>query len=841
MIRFKSPLMMSWLVCLTLCTLISQAIAQDTLRIGFEEEDKVRLTEMGISAWKADQRDGDKARIMLKNKASDDAHALIDVEAYTPGKQYDHLTLRAFAHGDFHPKQVGRVEVTVSEDGVTYSPVKLSAKRKSKLHGGWYRYVLTTNDKLKPFRYVKLRILDIPVYWRLELADLWLANGKEPVIADQKDDATSDKQSKASSLLPAGQSSDIPVPQYDLLVEKTSPSSNTVHDLLICPLNPDDETLHTDALSRYPWVATKIDDTDFRSPTWKSHPNLKIADETQTVLYRFAVDITQWPGHGQLMLELDQCAFVTTVYVNSKKGSTIREGLLPIAFDLTPLITPGDKKLDVVLYVQDYRKQIDQARNYPTMPLGAMFKWTKGISSPPRITWQTSLHSEKPFVYSDVLNNQLTTQTTVTNNTAKAQQGTLVRKIISDEGVEIFTHQQTFTIPANQAKQLSHTFTVNGELKRWDIGKPNLYFAVDAIHVGGKVIDQRRTRFGYRTVTINGEDLLLNGRKIQLVGPWSHIGQWCWPAVKGYDIAEAYRLMLKHGMNYGRLHGQPYPKYFYDTADEVGFLLVAESGLFHRPIADISLDHIRNMALTLRNHPSVVAWSGSNEFEHWITPRPEPAMDFLIKVYDTYKSVDPTRPVYHSGFGDARNHFDAYNIHYPELMRTYPQGVLWKEYAPDRIKLLHRHTFASYNPIGKKPIFVGEHMTPGRGRGMEALLGEAHLKLQYQDNKQAYRDLLANQGKVWGDMVRVYRDQNIAMLSPNMMHIPIGVESPFLIEIGKELRGVSSYIQERDPILITGSTQQRTLILRDTDGYLDAGKVRITITANKQLLYAHAM
>ena len=68
MIRFKSPLMMSWLVCLTLGVLIAPAVAQDTLRIGFEEADKVRLTDMGISAWKADQRDGDKARIMLKAK-----------------------------------------------------------------------------------------------------------------------------------------------------------------------------------------------------------------------------------------------------------------------------------------------------------------------------------------------------------------------------------------------------------------------------------------------------------------------------------------------------------------------------------------------------------------------------------------------------------------------------------------------------------------------------------------------------------------------------------------------------------------------------------------------------
>ncbi len=842
MIRFNNPLMMSWLVCLALFALTAQAIATDQLHIGFEEKDKLRLTDMNISSWKSDQRGGDKARIMLAKQGKNDAHALIDLQAYTPEKQYDHLTLRAFVHGDYHPKQVGHIQITVSADGVTYHPVKLSAKRESKFHGGWHRYQLTATNTLKPFRYVKMHIIDIPVYWRLELADLWLANGSKPVITEVKN---SDKQSqddaKSTSLLPANQTSNVPLPTYALNVGTIAPSSNTINDILICPLNPADESLHADAVTRYPWVASRINESDYRNHTWKHHPNLKIGNETQTVLYRFAIDITQWPGHGQIRLELDQCAFVTTVWVNGKQGPTIREGLLPIAFDLTPLIMPGDKKLDVVLHVQDYRKQIDQTRNYPTMPLGAMFKWTMGVIIPPRITWQSELHLETPFIFSDVMQNKLTTQATLVNDSDQTQQGTLHQKVVAADGVLLLEHKQQFDIPAGKTKQLSHTYEVSDKLKRWDIGKPNLYFAVNQIHIAGKVVDQRRTRFGYRTVALDGEDILLNGRKIQLVGPWSHIGQWCWPAVKGYDIAEAYRLMLKHGMNYGRLHGQPYPKIFYDTADEVGFLLVAESGLFHRPIADISLDHIRNMALTLRNHPSIVMWSGSNEFEHWITPRPKPAMDFLIKVHDTFKSVDPTRAVYHSGFGDARNHFDAYSIHYPELMRTYPQGLLWKQYAPERIKLLQRHTFESYNPIGKKPILVGEQMTPGRERGMEALLGEEHLKIQYQGSNAAYLKLLKNQGTVWADMIRVYREQNIAMLSPNMMHIPTGVESPFLIEIGKELRGVSCYIKQRNPILTTGSTQQRTLVIRDTDGYVDAGKVRITLTAQKQLLYAHQM
>lgn len=834
----KSPHLLGWMLLFAFFASFNAVQAADDLHIGFDEKDKLRLTDMNISGWKASQRDGDAGRILLTKKASDTAEVLIDINTFTSDQKYDHLILRAFIHGDYRPNQIGRIEVNVSEDGVKYIPVKLKAQRESKHMGGWYRYRLTATNKLIAFRYIKLHIRKAPVYWKIELADLWLGKNAVPKIHDPKIQKNTQVTKQKSSLLPDGKISDIAIPNYQLTIKKTGPTSTTVNDILVCPLNPSDEQLHIEALNRYPWTKTQIFENHFRSPTWNSHKGLKIAKDVQAVLYRFHTDLANWPGQGKLQLELDQCAFVTTLWVNGKKGPTIREGFLPIAFDLTPYINElkKDQKLDVVLHVQDYHNQIDLARNYPKMPLGAMFKWTKGIVMPPRLTWQAAVATEKPFVFSDITQGKLTTQCSLINHANKTQQGKLHRKISTLDGKIIFESNQSFDLHAGQSQLMAHTYDVKNELKKWDIGKPNLYLATDQVIINDKILDQRSTRFGYRTVTVEEENVLLNGRKIQLVGPWSHIGQWSWPAIKDYDIAESYRIMLKHGMNYGRLHGQPYPKIFYDKADEVGFLLVAETGLFHRPIANISLEHVRNMALTLRNHPSIVMWSGSNEFEHWITPRPPKTMAFLIKVYETFKATDPTRPVYHSAFGDADFRFDAYSIHYPEIMRTYPQGLLWKQYAPQRIKLLNRHTFTTFNPIGKKPILVGEHITPGRGRGMEAILGEEHLKLQYQSSK-GYLQLLKNQGIIWRDMVRVYREQNIAMLSPNMMHIQTGTESPFLIEIGKELRGISCYIKERNPILITGTSQQRTLYVRDTDGWPDQGNVHVTIHANKKKLW----
>jgi hypothetical protein len=72
------------------------------------------------------------------------------------------------------------VQITVSSDGVKYHPVKLTAKRQGKFDGGWFGYQLRSSNALEKFRYVKLQICDIPVAWRLELADLFLGDGHLP-------------------------------------------------------------------------------------------------------------------------------------------------------------------------------------------------------------------------------------------------------------------------------------------------------------------------------------------------------------------------------------------------------------------------------------------------------------------------------------------------------------------------------------------------------------------------------------------------------------------------------------------------------------------------------------
>ena len=76
------------------------------------------------------------------------------------------------------------------------------------------------------------------------------------------------------------------------------------------------------------------------------------------------------------------------------------------------------------------------------------------------------------------------------------------------------------------------------------------------------------------------------------------------------------------GGNAVRPHAQPWPRAYYDLADEMGLMVLDETGLFGSSIRlnfedpelwQRSADHLRDLIRRDRNHPSVIGWSVGNE------------------------------------------------------------------------------------------------------------------------------------------------------------------------------------------------------------------------------------
>ena len=161
---------------------------------------------------------------------------------------------------------------------------------------------------------------------------------------------------------------------------------------------------------------------------------------------------------------------------------------------------------------------------------------------------------------------------------------------------------------------------VNDRLKKWSPDSPNLYTLLLQVKNKKTTFDCKATRFGWRQFTIEGKDFHLNGEKIQCFGDIQHpFGAyicsrrfaWAW-----------YRMIKDFGGNAVRPHAQPWPRVYYDLADEMGLMVLDETALFGSSIRlnleeeitwERSFEHLKQLVLRDRNHPSVIGWSAGNE------------------------------------------------------------------------------------------------------------------------------------------------------------------------------------------------------------------------------------
>lgn len=184
----------------------------------------------------------------------------------------------------------------------------------------------------------------------------------------------------------------------------------------------------------------------------------------------------------------------------------------------------------------------------------------------------------------------------------------------------------------------------------WSPDTPRLYDLIVELTRGGAVVDRYVLPIGIRTIQVAGDQLLLNGKPIYLMGFGRHedfpiTGRGIVPAV----IVKDYALLKWIGANSFRTSHYPYSEQMMDLADRLGFLVIDETpavGLFFTEDGlarrlELCRQYTQALIARDRNHPSVIMWSLANEpySDH---PSAKP---FFRDLYDLAKSLDATRPV----------------------------------------------------------------------------------------------------------------------------------------------------------------------------------------------------
>lgn len=197
----------------------------------------------------------------------------------------------------------------------------------------------------------------------------------------------------------------------------------------------------------------------------------------------------------------------------------------------------------------------------------------------------------------------------------------------------------------------------------WEVRNAYLYTLKIELFQDGRAMDEYQDRIGIRTVEVEGEKILINGKQVYLKGYGKHedfevIGKaFNWAVAK-----RDFECMKWSNANCFRTSHYPYAEEWYQMADEEGFLVIdevpavgmmrsfanfADAGtgkftyFFEAPtVSKLKENHkkqVEEMILRDKNHPCVFAFSLFNEPE----TTSDASREYFSDVFAWARELDP--------------------------------------------------------------------------------------------------------------------------------------------------------------------------------------------------------
>ena len=187
------------------------------------------------------------------------------------------------------------------------------------------------------------------------------------------------------------------------------------------------------------------------------------------------------------------------------------------------------------------------------------------------------------------------------------------------------------------------------DVQLWSVEEPRLYSLHITLFLNGEALDSYCLKIGFRNISTQGRQILLNGKPILLKGFGRHedfhiLGKGLSHALNVRD----FDLMKWTGANSFRTSHYPYSEEMLELADREGMLVISEAPFagmgfkqFTNPATcEKAVSYMRRLIERDRNHPGIISFSIGNECQSDI---PE-AEEFFLPVIRTAKELDE-RPV----------------------------------------------------------------------------------------------------------------------------------------------------------------------------------------------------
>jgi len=314
-----------------------------------------------------------------------------------------------------------------------------------------------------------------------------------------------------------------------------------------------------------------------------------------------------------------------TVYLNGKKIGTHEGGFTPFQFDISESVKAGLNSLVV---------KVDNHRERDQIPTVNTDWWNYG-----GITRSVKV-LQYPKAYIQDYSVQL----------SKTEEGVLEGwvKVDTNKMENVESQKIELSIPE---LNIVHKLPVNknGEAKfeiaakpiLWSPESPKLY-AVDIQYQQDVVHD----KIGFRTIAVQGENILLNGKSVFLRGISIHEESPLHPG-RAWSEEDARVLLTwakELGCNFVRLAHYPHNENMVRMADQLGLMVWSEipvywTVLFNNPaVYSKAENQLEEMISRDRNRAAIIMWSMANE-----TPISPARLKFIGQLAEKARDLDSTR------------------------------------------------------------------------------------------------------------------------------------------------------------------------------------------------------
>ena len=580
-----------------------------------------------------------------------------------------------------------------------------------------------------------------------------------------------------------------------------------------------------DLLLNGPWMAARYDDPDMdiattepvkKLPDPEDHPlrwmGINVPGDAFTgrqelalghrFFYRARVDIpASLRGRG-FKLHFAGTCWIVSVIVNGRYCGYRQSVLVPWDLDITDAVEPGCVNTITLgvksgWYALDTMARgatVNQQRGRPTS--GEFHGWKSqtaplipsskgegsgiqvGVINPVKLMVTGPVCTTDIFIRTSVANKRLDADVTVLNTTgADADVQVRCEAVHNRIGkVEKAFEPVAVRVPAGA----SQTVAVGGpweDPKLWWPAerlddRPDCYVMRTTILAGGKPVDVQEELFGFREVSADGRHFLLNGVR------W-HFWNWVdvpratrdnrrdWLNAFFAENDRFHRISSDHSRIFGCredallwLDRHGVPGRLSTCIDGMKITLNLDNPLTWQNFEN----HVRQVVMAYRNHPSIMQWSLGNELM-LITARLGFGRNYeemerrASRLHEIAKKLDPTRMSYQDGGGDLGGLGEMNCQHYswgqgegfPAGAYSYPIGPAAAAPRPvrDRTRL--------YLWDGQKPLVLGEVFYHVGNLGRMAWIGgpDVYRSKAEMDRAAARYGRICFEGARWQDVTAI--------------------------------------------------------------------------------------